>query len=202
MENTITKRSNIMKLQQKFALAQYIASKENVEYEWGINDCNTLLFEFHDSAYGTNMMSLIKYRDPRAAMKFAKGYMGLQQWMNIHDYTNKPGKGKNKGWREGDLAIQTIKPWYNTVFIFHNGVFWSMTEGQGLKSYTPKSVELTLTSAWRKLGGEDTVEVEDEVYATSEESETALAKEESDWIDDNTCEDCKEFPCECDRPEE
>jgi len=194
-----------MKLQQKFALAQYIANKENVEYEWGINDCNTFVFEFHDSAYGTNMMSLIKYRDPRAAMKFQKGYMGLQQWMNIHEYSNKPSKGKNKGWREGDLAIQTLKPWYNSAFIFHNGVFWSMVEGHGLKTYTTGAVEKAMTSAWRKLGGEDTaelVEEEDVAYATVEESETALAEEEADWIDDNTCENCKEFPCECDRPEE
>jgi hypothetical protein len=191
-----------MKLQQKFQLAQYIASKDGVAYEWGINDCNTFVFEFHDSAYGTNLMSMIRYRDPRAAMKFAKGYMGLQQWMNIHEYKAKPSKGKNKGWREGDIAIQTLKSWYNSAFIFHNGVFWSMVEGQGLKSYTAEAVEKAMTSCWRKQGGEDTAEVEDTAYDTPELAEEALLEEESDWLDDNTCEECKEFPCECDRPEE
>lgn len=206
----------IMKMQEKMILATYIASKHGVEYEWGINDCNTFVFEFHDQAYGTNLMSLCKYRDKRSAMKFSKGYCTLNQWMNIHEYKAKPKSGKNKDWREGDIAIQTMKPWYNSAFIYHNGAFWAMAEGKGLNNYTVKAVESVMTSAWRKDSGAeevDTVEFKEEVelaveetvepaYETPEESEAALETEESDWIDDNTCEDCNEFPCECDRPAE
>ena len=54
-----------------------------------------------------------------------------------------------------------------------------MTE-KGMNNYTPKAINKVKTSAWRKQEQE----------------------EERDWIDDNTCEECKEFPCECDRPKE
>lgn len=116
--------------------------------------------------------------------------------MHIHNYKAKPKSGKNKAWVEGDIAVQTIKPWYNSAFIYHNGAFWAMAEGKGLNNYTAKAVESVMTSAWRKDDGKD------ETYETPEESEAALESEESDWIDDNTCEDCNEFPCECDRPAE
>lgn len=191
-----------MKMQEKIILASYISGKHGAEYEWGVNDCNTFVFEFHDQAYGTNLMSLCKYRDKRSAMKFSKGYCTLNQWMNIHEYKSKPKSGKNKAWVEGDIAIQTMKPWYNSAFIYHNGAFWAMTEDKGLNNYTVKAVESVMTSAWRKDGGVEEDTVEDQAYETPEESEAALESEESDWIDDNTCEDCNEFPCECDRPAE
>ena len=185
-----------MKMQEKMILATYISNKHGAEYEWGVNDCNTFVFEFHDQAYGTNLMSMCKYRDKRAAMKFSKGYLTLNQWMHIHNYKSKPKSGKNKAWAEGDIAVQTIKPWYNSAFVYHNGAFWAMTEGRGLSNYTVKAVESVMTSAWRKDDGKD------ETYETPDESEAALETEESDWIDDNTCKDCDEFPCECDRPKE
>lgn len=210
-----------MKMQEKMILATYISNKHGAEYEWGVNDCNTFVFEFHDQAYGTNLMSMCKYRDKRAAMKFSKGYCTLNQWMHIHNYNAKPKSGKNKAWVEGDIAVQTIKPWYNSAFVYHNGAFWAMEEGKGLNNYTTKAIEAVMTSAWRKDTGkdEDTTEEIDTVelkvgpalanketveiaYETPEESEAALETEESDWIDDNTCKDCNEFPCECDRPAE
>ena len=71
-------------MQEKMILATYISNKHGAEYEWGVNDCNTFVFEFHDQAYGTNLMSMCKYRDKRAAMKFSKGYLTLNQWMHGH----------------------------------------------------------------------------------------------------------------------
>ena len=184
-------------------LATHISNKHGAEYEWGVNDCNTFVFEFHDSAYGTNLMSLCRYRDKRAAMKFSKGYCTLNQWMHIHEYKAKPKSGKNKAWAEGDIAVQTLKSWYNSAFIYHNGAFWAMTEGKGLNNYTVKAVESVMTSAWRKISDDvddtDTIEFTEEVAVAVDES---LETDQSDWIDDNTCEDCKEFPCECDRPKE
>ena len=181
-----------MKMQEKMILATYISNKHGAKYEWGVNDCNTFVFEFHDQAYGTDLMSLCRYKDKRAAMKFSKGYCTLNQW--IHNYKAKPKSGKNKEWAEGDIAIQTLKPWYNSAFVYHNGAFWAMTEDKGLNNYTPKAVESVMTSAWRKDTGKDEIETEETVEA--------LESDETDWIDDNTCEDCEEFPCECDRPKE
>ena len=166
-----------MKLQQKFILGSYIASKTGADYAWGINDCNTFLFEFHDAAYGTNLMSLCKYRTKQSAREFSRGYMSPGQWMHIHDY--KKIKGKNPKWQEGDVCVISQNDWMHIAYIYHNGAFWSMTE-KGLNNYTAKAINKVKTSAWRKQE----------------------QQEERDWIDDNTCEECKEFPCECDRPKE
>jgi hypothetical protein len=137
-----------MKLQDKFKLAKYITGKTGADYAWGTNDCNTFLFEFHDYAYGTNLMSLCKYRTKDQAREFSRNYMSVNQWMNIHDY--KEIKGKNPKWQEGDVVVHSVYDWMHIGYIYHNGAFWTMTE-KGLNNYTPKVINKIKTNAWRKI---------------------------------------------------
>ena len=136
-----------MKLQQKFILGSYIAGKTGADYAWGINDCNTFLFEFHDAAYGTNLMGLCKYRTKESAREFSRNYMGVEQWMHIHNY--KEIKGKNPKWQEGDVCVVSRSDWMHIGYIYHNGAFWTMTE-KGLNNYSAKAINKVKTNAWRK----------------------------------------------------
>lgn len=141
-----------MRLQNKFKLAKYIAGKTGADYAWGTNDCNTFLFEFHDYAYDTNLMSLCKYRTKQDARDFSKSYMGVNQWMNIHDFNEITSK--NPRWQEGDVIVHSQFDWLHIPYIFHNGAFWTMTE-KGLNNYTAKAVNKIRTSAWRKNDSEE-----------------------------------------------
>ena len=121
-----------MNLQQKLISAKYISDQSNQEHKWGIKDCCTVFLEYHDAVWGTDKASAVKekYFSKRSAIEFYKSWkLTWRQWLFMNNYEQVDGYP-----REGDIAFfhQRLFP---TVYIYHNGVFWTMSEDDDFTAF-------------------------------------------------------------------
>lgn len=114
-----------MNLQQKLISAKYIAEHTARDHVWGETDCCTVFLNYHDAIWGTDKAKDVvgKYKGRRGAINFYKNMkLTWRQWLFMNNYEEKTGK-----LAEGDIAVldHVLFP---TVYIYHNGVFWTMSE--------------------------------------------------------------------------
>lgn len=114
-----------MNTQQKLIGATYIAKHLNLKYERGQTDCLTVFLGYHDALWGTNKLAEIKgkYSDRKSAIQFYRNMkLSWRQWLFINGY-----KKSEEKFTEGDIAVLD-NGLYPTVYIYHNGAFWTMSE--------------------------------------------------------------------------
>jgi hypothetical protein len=129
-----------MDLQQQIKMGAFISKRQGMEFQWGVNDCNTFFIEMHDYVYGTDDFETRvkeKYNDKRSAIQFMKD-LGLTpgQWLALRDYTKLTSQ--NPQYRNGDVAIVTHKQnLYACVWVYYEGAFWGVPEGEEIQGYKP-----------------------------------------------------------------
>tara|TARA_Y100000004_G_C8843642_1_gene381608 strand:- start:105 stop:527 length:423 start_codon:yes stop_codon:yes gene_type:complete len=75
--------------EQLAKLQNFFIKKQGVTFEWGHNDCNTLVVEMHDYMYGTSDMSKLRgrYWDLRSAVQFVRQQLDHETWLKSVGYT-------------------------------------------------------------------------------------------------------------------
>lgn len=126
------------------ALALYLAEKRHVKFEWGVNDCNTLVVEFHDKFYGTKYYQRLykKYSNRVEAVRFTLIEINASQWFVEAGYdviSTYP--------RDGDVISDGFAAW-----LVFNGDGYTFHEG-GVLSKQPVNQLLEHTVTWRKNHG-------------------------------------------------
>lgn len=107
----------------KFKLGLWLATKRHLPFEWGKNDCNTLILEMHDFLYKTEYLKEIyaQYRNRSGAIRFAKRY------------TSAPEQLESIGYRRaikavtGDVLVQNQGLYYTGWIVFGDEAY-SMSE--------------------------------------------------------------------------
>lgn len=142
-----------MNIQDGLKLRSIIQGKAGQPFEWGVHDCNTFFIDIHDKLYGTTDMKdvLHQYTNRKGAIAFLKNKLKLTsaQWLYFRNYRKQTGEVE---WQNGDIALIEHKI-YASVYIYCNGVFWTVPEQQELLAYESSAVESQMTSAWRKQNG-------------------------------------------------
>jgi hypothetical protein len=135
-----------MNTQQTIKHAVYISRATGKDFRWGTNDCMTFLFGWYDYVFGTNHLPSIreKYFDVRTAVKFWHNYpMSVNQWMYLRGFT----EVQDDSLLEGDLRIEDRSA-FPSAYIYHNGAWWTVSEGDETRAYTNEAV-LNTTTHWR-----------------------------------------------------
>jgi len=142
-----------MNIQNSLKLRSIIKSQAGKPFEWGVHDCNTFFIDIHDKMYGTNDIQQVRdqYATRRGAIKFLRDRLKLTpaQWLHFRNYIAIEDTSK---WMPGDVAL-IQHPTYASVYIYCEGVFWTVPEDGELVAYEKSAVESQLTSAWRKTDG-------------------------------------------------
>jgi len=75
----VEKEYTIVEPQIVDGLEMWIMQHSHSEFEWGWNDCNTIVVEYVDWLTGSNIMNEVrgKYYDLKTAHRFAKNYKQL-----------------------------------------------------------------------------------------------------------------------------
>lgn len=140
-----------MKTQDKFIMGSFITRKTGQDFYWGINDCNTFFIELHDELYGTDDLKRVKeqYANRPEAVKFMKN-LGLTpaQWLHMRNYRKLEDKFR---WTDGDVGIIQHKV-FASVYVYFNGAFWTVPEGEKMKGYNPKAFKDQPIVGFRKNG--------------------------------------------------
>ena len=108
-----------MDLKTKFKLGLWLAQKRHRPFEWGRNDCNTLVLEMHDFLYDTNTLAHVyeQYRNRSGAIRFAKRF------------TSAPDQLQSLGYKQGirpttgDVLLQDSKLYYTAWIVFGNSAY-------------------------------------------------------------------------------
>ena len=69
-------------------LAKFLSTKRHNKFEWGINDCNTLIVDMHDALFGTLFGLAIKgkYTSKIGAYKFQHRFQPAPDWLAMVGY--------------------------------------------------------------------------------------------------------------------
>ena len=137
-----------MNLQEQIKMAAFISRREGDAFDWGKNDCNTFFIEMHDYVYGTQDMLKIQhqYGTRRGAIEFMRRLkLSPAQWLFLRGYR----KMTEPGFINGDVVIHDHKV-YATVFVYFEGVFWSVQENTECQAYTVAAVTAQPHQGWRK----------------------------------------------------
>lgn len=139
----------MMKTQQQLKMAAFISRHAGEAFAWGTNDCNTFFIEMHDYVYGTTDMLKVKnhYGSRRGACEFMRK-LGLTpgQWLHLRGYKRITSAD---AWQNGDVATHNHRL-YATVFVYFEGVFWSVQEETECAAYTVEAVTSAEHQGWRK----------------------------------------------------
>lgn len=128
-----------MRAQQKLIAAKYIADHLQYSHTWGTMDCCTFFLNYHDKIWGSETAKRIvgKYADKGSAIRFYKNWkLTWRQWLHLNNYEKNEGK-----LAEGDIAVLDNRV-FPTVYVYHNGAFWSMTEDRGMTAYDKNALKL------------------------------------------------------------
>jgi len=68
-------------------------------------------------------------------------------WLHLRDY--KELKAKNPQWENGDV-VTIERGYYASVYVYFEGAFWTVPEGQEIKGYHPKAFKKLEKRNWRK----------------------------------------------------
>lgn len=138
-----------MKAQQKLIGAKYIADLLSKDHVWGTMDCCTVFLGYHDAVWSADKQSEVvgHYNDRKGAMRFYKRMkLTWRQWLFINKYEK---LDSSNHLTEGDIAVLDHKL-FPTVYIYHNGVFWTMSEDRDLISVdSDKMKEHPDVTVWR-----------------------------------------------------
>jgi len=116
-------RKCVMKaeLQQKVGL--WLASKQWQPWERGKNDCCTLLLEYHDYLFGTELLPNVygKYNDLRSAIRLRKEFPTVNEWF--------PEKGYHQVMQPqtGDI-VMVEQRWFPSTYIICMAQAWGLTD--------------------------------------------------------------------------
>lgn len=136
-----------MNLQQKLTVATYIGQLVNKTHDWGNVDCCTVFLQYHDALWGTEKAKEVigRYKDRKGAMNFYKNMkLTWRQWLFVNKYEKVDG-----ALEEGDVAVLDHKL-FPTVYIYHNGAFWVMSEEQNLSAFDAQLLrDHAQVSVWR-----------------------------------------------------
>ena len=127
-----------MNTQQKLTGARYIADHLTRNHAWGTMDCCTMFLGYHDAVWGKEKSKDVvgKYADKGSAMRFYKRMkLTWRQWLFMNGYEKHEGK-----LAEGDIAVLDHKL-FPTVYIYHNGTFWTMSEDRDMLSVDSKAMK-------------------------------------------------------------
>lgn len=131
----------------------YIGRAQNREFEWGKHDCLTFLFSWYDYVFGTNHANGIinEYHSRSSALRFWRNYpMSVNQWMHLRKFS----KLENTPAIEGDVRIiDNEKRMFPSAYIYHNGAWWTMREGDGTRAVMGNSLTDENSTHWRIKNG-------------------------------------------------
>ena len=128
-----------MNTQQKLISARYIADHLNQEHAWGTIDCCTVFLGWHDRVWGTDKQRDVvdNYNSRRGAIEFYKRMkLSWRQWLHINKYEQLVPLQRVT---EGDIAVLDHRL-FPTVYIYHNGAFWTMSEDRDFISIDKDSM--------------------------------------------------------------
>jgi serine protease inhibitor len=142
-----------MNLNQTIKHMAFIGRAQNKEFAWGKNDCLTFLFGWYDYVYGTDHTKGImnEYHSRNSALRFWRKYpMSVNQWMHLRKFK----KLENEQPVEGDVRIiDHDKRLFPSAFIYHNGVWWAMREGEGTRGVAENTLNDENSTHWRIKNG-------------------------------------------------
>jgi hypothetical protein len=140
-----------MELQQQLKMGSFISKRTGKAFEWNVNDCNTFFIEMHDYVYGTtDYEDKVKgaYSHKEGAKEFMRNLkITPAMWLHLRDY--KELKAKNPQWENGDV-VTIERGYYASVYVYFEGAFWTVPEGQEIKGYHPKAFKKLEKRNWRK----------------------------------------------------
>lgn len=127
-------------------IALFLASKRHTEFEWGKNDCNTMVFELHDLLYNEDSSHIVrdKYHNMKSAYRYANT-------VDFVEYLQSIGYEQGKRLQDGDIVV--VKHSRNGSYMVHIALkneLYSMDQERGLVAidYSAfKGIEHTL---WRR----------------------------------------------------
>lgn len=124
-------------------LAQWLAKQKHKKFQWGKNDCCTMVLAAHDHMYRTNTLSIAydKYNTAKGAYKFARE-------LGIQDYARKIGyRQVELPPQDGDLIMVEHKLGYY-LHIVLNECIYSMDPQVGMVKAKLNTLTDTYT-LWR-----------------------------------------------------
>lgn len=129
-------------------LGLWLAEKRHLPWQRGINDCCTLVMEWHDHLHGTDTLSEIKgkYWDLKTAIKWAKK-IPLQEWFPKHGY-----KQIFDALETGDIVMVQHYKYFCSGYIICMGQAWGIQDdSKGLSRHALETMhEHTI---WRYTDG-------------------------------------------------
>ena len=135
----------MMKQAELNKLAKYLAEKKHIKFKLSVNDCNTLVMEWHDIRFGTDKLSSIlgQYNNVKERIKFSRNFISAETWLTSNGY--KPVKSA----RDGDILVIPTKH-YSIAHIVFNGSAQTFQEGAGFVRLNIKSIPKDVYQVWRK----------------------------------------------------
>ena len=124
--------------------AQFLASKKHSKFQWGENDCHTLVLELNDLLYKENSLSAIykKYNS-------IKGCFSLAKTLDAQKYMNSLGYKLCNNITHNDVVLVKHKHgYYSHVALC--GMLYSMDPDRGLVTAKTSDFDSVDYTVWRR----------------------------------------------------